>query len=256
MKVNDAARCIHIFVVYCFILCLSCFGAVRRRFGQPFLPLQFMPPLGFLPIFLSSDPLSVYAVKCIRKTYTQVAFNVIDPLTPRTCHHFTPPIKRFATSSPPKALIKYEAASSHLDSGTRVLTTCVHGGDGVRVFENARRSNMRNSLILGTWVIRALKFFNGMAWSIVIGGRQSVYGLALTTLKDLRRPLKKFKFKQVDLALERITYFYDCESFMVKNVILFQAATFLSVKLEMVKIMLDQNLKHRWPNLKSSISGQ
>ena len=122
-----------------------------------------MPPLRFFPIFLGSDPLGVYTVKGIRKQAPN-DITKADPLTPRTCHHFTPPIKRFATSSPPSALIKYEAASSHLDSGTRVLTTCVHGGDGVRVFEKPRRSCIeKQSNDLYSRFIRALKFFNRMA---------------------------------------------------------------------------------------------
>jgi hypothetical protein len=53
----------------------------------------------------------------------------------RTCHHFVPPTTLFITSSPPNALIRYVAASSHEARGMTRRTTWTDGGDGVRMFE-------------------------------------------------------------------------------------------------------------------------
>lgn len=59
------------------------------------------------------------------------------PLTPLTCHHFTPPTSCRQNSSPPRTWMRCVAAWSHDDIGTHILTTFTHGGDGVRAFENA-----------------------------------------------------------------------------------------------------------------------
>jgi hypothetical protein len=63
------------------------------------------------------------------------------PLIPRTCHHFVPPTTRLAAASPPRAFIKRTAALSQQDIGIVTLTTCIQGGAGVLVFENAWTSS-------------------------------------------------------------------------------------------------------------------
>ena len=107
--------------------------------------LGFVPFLGLLPILLSSNPFAINTVTTIKAPVNitkyhkpsvwQLSFT--HPDTPRTCHHFVPPTIFFVISSPPKALMRYLAASSQQDIGTHSLTTWTHGGEGVRMLENS-----------------------------------------------------------------------------------------------------------------------
>lgn len=51
----------------------------------------------------------------------------------RTCHHFVPPATHLMASSPPNTLMRYAAAASQEDNGTRARTTFSQGGDNDRV---------------------------------------------------------------------------------------------------------------------------
>ena len=137
MQIQNAAHSVHIFVISSVGTVL--YVLVRRRrirrcvcSSRPGLLL--VPFLRLLIILLGRNPLPIDTGDGVsggsRSMYMQAY-----PLMPRTCHHLTPPTRRFATSGPPSAAIRYGAASSQLDIGTSTRTTCVHGGDGVRVLE-------------------------------------------------------------------------------------------------------------------------
>jgi hypothetical protein len=58
-------------------------------------------------------------------------------------------------------LIKYDAASSQHETGTRVLITWVHGGEGVLVFEKAKVDERHRATTFQYHI--TLEFLNGMA---------------------------------------------------------------------------------------------
>ena len=112
--------------------------AVFRRWGGTRVSTHsvlLLSDLRFLPMFLHCYPLSIDDTIKMSKAKQIPKIKTTNPLTPRTCHHFTPPTTCRAISSPPSALIRYVAASSQQDNGTRVRTKWIHGGDGVRVKE-------------------------------------------------------------------------------------------------------------------------
>src|SRR5882762_388608 len=99
------------------------------------LPLLFLiPPFGFSPVLLGYNPLRINAALWRDdQVITRIRSLTTYPSTPLTCHHFVPPTVRFTISSPPRACIRYSAASSQHDMGIRTRTTRTHGGEGVRV---------------------------------------------------------------------------------------------------------------------------
>lgn len=105
--------------------------------ARPDFLLHLVPLLRLLPVFLCCDPFCVNTSCARMQSVTRRRnFRSTHPLRPRTCHHLVPPMTLFVASSPPKTLTKTSAASSQQDMGTSTLTTCTHGGAGVRVFEN------------------------------------------------------------------------------------------------------------------------